>query len=103
MLKITVQQRKDIESLAGRMGKPGFSWHWLRAEDCLLILKFFPVLVSHIESNYPVLRLLEDYLRLGAEIKEQDNRWCLFRADGEEIAGGKTLQELLENLIWFAC
>ena len=103
MPKITAQQRKDMESLAGRMEKPGFAWHWLRAEDCLLILKFFPILASHIESNYPVLKILEDHLLAGACLANQDDRWCLFEDDGEEIANGKTLQELLENLIFSKC
>ena len=100
MPKITAQQRKDIDSLIKRLRQRGFSW---QHEDYFLLREALPVLAKHVEADYPVLRILEDHLLAGAYLANQDECWCLFGDDGEEIVSGETMQELLENLIWRDC
>ncbi len=48
---------------------------------------------------YPVIDRLQWHLERGAYIRQQDGECNLFAADGEGIACGKTLKEMLVNLV----
>ena len=55
--------------------------------------------IMYLESVFPVFDLLEEHLREGASIALQDDNWFLFDSEGNSIAGGKTMREMLINLI----
>ena len=48
----------------------------------------------------PALDLLQARLESGCEIKEQDGHWCLFDINGEYVIGGKTVREMIVNIIF---
>ena len=47
----------------------------------------------------PALALLQSRLERGEYLAQQDEEWWLFEESGEGIASGKTLNDLLANLI----
>ena len=49
----------------------------------------------------PALDLLQTRLEAGCEIKYQDDgRWCLFDTHGEYVTSGKTVRDMIVNLIF---
>jgi len=56
-----------------------------------------------VKSDIPALKLLENHLLHGYEMKHQDGKWWLFRSDGKGVAYGESIQKLLVNLIFFEC
>lgn len=94
---------RDLQALADRLRQAGFSW---QHEDYFLLKRCLPKMLAGMKTDYPVLKILEDYLRQGAVLTDftsKDGSWWLFRANGEEIVSGENLQKLLENLIWRDC
>lgn len=53
--------------------------------------------------DFPVLKIVEKYIKAGGRIETRFDRICLVDENGEYLAGGKTFQELLENCIWTFC
>ena len=52
------------------------------------------------ELQYPVLDgVLAEELKSGSYIAFQDDLWHIFAASGDGIASGKTISEMLFNLI----
>jgi hypothetical protein len=49
---------------------------------------------------YPIFELLETRLSQGFYIKKQADTWWLFNPDGDGHCSGKTIRELLVNLIF---
>ncbi len=58
---------------------------------------------AHAKRLCPVFELLETRLRQGFYIALQDDTWWLYNADGEGHCSGKTIRELLINLIFTDC
>jgi hypothetical protein len=52
---------------------------------------------------YPVFDILENYLAGGAYIAHQDGEWSLCHPNGEAHVSGKTIREMLVNLILRDC
>jgi len=64
-----------------------------------------PITDSDIEylegaAAFPVFDLLEDHLKNKATIEFQSNKWKLSDKDGDNIASGATIREMLINLIF---
>lgn len=53
--------------------------------------------------DFPILRIIDDYLKNGAKIERQDDYVCLIRADGEIIARGEDLKTLLMEAMFVLC
>lgn len=53
--------------------------------------------------DFPILRIVDKYLRNGATIEMRDDKVCLIRADGEIVGRGDILQGLLTELIFVLC
>ena len=51
----------------------------------------------------PALDLLEIRLELGCQIEKCDMGWCLFDTDGECVCYGKSIRQMLVNLIFTDC
>ena len=56
-----------------------------------------------VENAVPSIDRLQDRLEQGCRLAKQDGRWWLFDAEGEGIAGGETLRDVLVNLIFMDC
>ena len=52
---------------------------------------------------FPVFDLLEQRLHEGCYISHQEDFWILFRDDGESVCHGKSIREMLVNLIFMDC
>ena len=50
--------------------------------------------------DFPVFELLEEYLSNGFYIKKQRGFWWLFNEDGDWFCRGRTIREMLVNLIF---
>ena len=48
----------------------------------------------------PSLDLLQVRIMEGCKIKEQDGLFCLFESNGECVTSGKTVREMIINLIF---
>jgi len=59
------------------------------------------ILRRAVERAVPSIDLLEARMKSGAVIKHQDGRWCL--CDGDIVCSGKTIREMLVNLIFVDC
>ena len=59
--------------------------------------------MQEIEKIKLELDLLQTKIEAGCEIKEQEGRWYLFDRDGEAMAGGDTVREMIINLIFTDC
>jgi hypothetical protein len=55
------------------------------------------------DDLYPVFELLETRLEQGYYFSKQGNRWWLFDPAGEGHCSGRTIRELLTNLIFVDC
>lgn len=55
------------------------------------------------EQFYPVLDRLEERLNEGYYIVKQHDSWWLCRPEGDGHCRGKTIRELLVNLIFTDC
>ena len=56
------------------------------------------------EIEFPVLNgVLTEELEKGAYFAKQDGKWWLFAKDGEGIATGNQISDLLTNLILIKC
>ena len=55
------------------------------------------------EQFYPVLDILEERLNNGYYIVKQDGLWWLCNPEGDGYCRGKTIRELLVNLIFTDC
>lgn len=56
-----------------------------------------------LEVAFPILRLIDQQLALGARIEVRDGKICLIGANGEVIARGNGLQELFIEAIFVLC
>lgn len=61
------------------------------------------MLCDAVEGAIPGLDRLQERLEKGATIIFQDNRWNLFDKQGNGICSGKTIQQMLLNLIFVDC
>lgn len=56
--------------------------------------------VKFKELEFPVLNgMLTEFIDQGAIIKKQDGKYHLFAIDGEGLAEGQTISDMLTNLI----
>ena len=55
------------------------------------------------DQLYPVFELLQTRLEQGFCIKQQEGRFVLFNPDGSGHCSGKTVREMLTNLIFTDC
>ena len=87
---------------------------WLKAieiEDATAIAWTAAEMIaeSHTNKAYmksmgvPALDLLETRFEAGCYIGKGDRGWCLFEKNGEMVTGGKTIRQLLVNLILTDC
>lgn len=60
-------------------------------------------LCNAVEKAIPSLDLLQTRLEQGAKIEYQDEEWHLFEETGNGICRGKTVREMLMNLIFVDC
>lgn len=56
-----------------------------------------------VENAVPSIMLLQTRLERGEYLAKQDSEWHLFDSDGEGVTSGKTLRDILLNLIWMDC
>lgn len=56
-----------------------------------------------VENAVPSVDLLQARLEAGCEIAHQDGTWHLFDKDGEGVTSGRSLRDILLNLIWMDC
>lgn len=61
------------------------------------------ILKKDKEIDFPILRIIDEYLKNGATIETQDDKVCLIQTDGEIVGQGDTLQNLLTELIFILC
>jgi len=66
-------------------------------------MKDISLLCDAVEKAIPALDRLQDRLEAGSGIVFQDNRWYLFDADGEVVCYGKSIREMLIDLIFVDC
>ena len=56
-----------------------------------------------VENAVPAIDLLQDRLERREYLAQQDGQWHLFDSGGEGVTSGKTLRDILLNLIWIDC
>lgn len=73
--------------------------------DAWLAIQMWEVsaLCRAVETAVPALDLLQARLEQGATIAFQDGRWGLFNTDGDGICSGRTIRQMLMNLIFIDC
>lgn len=57
-------------------------------------------LINGCKNMTPSIDLLQKRLEDGCSLARQDGEWWLFDAAGNGISGGKTLRDVLIDLIW---
>ncbi len=55
------------------------------------------------EVDFPILRIVNEYLNRGGRIERQHGRTCLVDKDGEYLAGGDDLKGLFVNAVFTFC
>jgi hypothetical protein len=53
--------------------------------------------------DFPIFRIVDEYLQAGGRIEKRHGRICLVDREGEYLCGGDNLKELLENVIFTFC
>ena len=61
------------------------------------------IMTNKEDQLYPVFELLQTRLEQGFYIKQQEGRFVLFNPDGNGHCSGKTVRDLLTNLIFTDC
>lgn len=61
------------------------------------------ILCDLLENMVPAIDLLQARLEKGEYLEKQDGEWCLFEKDGEGVCRGKTLKDILVDLIFMDC
>ncbi len=60
-------------------------------------------LENNQEQKFHFLDRFEELVEQGAVMHKQDGVWCLFDAKGELITSGKTVKDMLVNLVLTIC
>jgi hypothetical protein len=63
-------------------------------------MKDISKLCNLVENAVPSIDLLQARFERGQKLAMQDGKWHLFDKEGEGVTSGKTLRDILLNLIW---
>ena len=93
---------KEIHCVAGCVNYYGGEIY--HHKDCPFYPDSFSRRYDELKSNMiPSLDLLQAELENGAKIKLQNNYWNLVDSQGKNICFGKTIRDMLINLIFVKC